>query len=147
MNDEIKEKRKEKWFEVWFSIEALAVDKEVVENALKKHVEKMKAIKDVFVYETDFSEIIKVEKPMKNVEEAYSQVARVRFFAKTLSLLISVVMTYGPSSIEIISPDKKDISIAEIQDIANLLAGIVHQFAAAGVGGIVITPDKPDNKN
>ncbi len=146
MNDEAKEKRKEKWLEVWFSIEALAVDREVVEDALKKHVEKMKSIRDVFVYEAEFSESIKVEKPMKNVEEAYSQVAKVKFFVKSLSLLISVVMTYGPSSIEIIGPDKKDINLAETQDIANLIAGVVHQFAAAGAGGIVITPDKPGYK-
>ena len=142
MNDEIKERRKEKWFEVWFSIEALAVDKEVVESAMKKHVEKMKAVKDIMVYESTFSETIKVQKPMKNIEEAYSQIVKVKFFVKTLSTLISVVMTYGPSSVEIIGPDKKEMNIAETQDIVNLLAGIVHQFAAAGVGGIVITPDK-----
>ena len=55
-------------------------------------------------------------------------------------------MTYGPSSVEIIGPDKKEISVAETQDIVNLLAGVVHQFAAAGVGGIIITPDKPGSK-
>lgn len=142
MNDEIKEKRKEKWFEVWFSIEALAVNKDVVENALKKHVEKMGKIRDIFIYETDFSETIHVKKPMKHIEEAYSQIVKIKFFVKSLSTLISVVMTYGPSSVEIIGPDKKEINIAETQDIVNLLAGIVHQFAAAGVGGIVITPDK-----
>ncbi|HLC77454.1 MAG TPA: hypothetical protein VJH04_04595 [archaeon] len=146
MSDEIKEKRKEKWFEVWFSIEALAVDKDVVENALKRHVEKMGDIRDIFVYETEFSDTIKVEKPMKNVEEAYSQIVKVKFFAKNLSTLIGVVMTYGPSSVEIIGPDKKEISVAETQDIVNLLAGVVHQFAAAGVGGIIITPDKPGSK-
>ena len=142
MNDEIKEKRKEKWFEVWFNIEALAVSRDVVESALNKHVEKMKGVRDIFIYEITFSEIIKVDKPMKNIEEAYSQIVKVKFFVKTLSTLMSVVMTYGPSSIEILGPDKKDISVAETQDIVNLLAGIVHQFAAAGVGGIVITPDK-----
>lgn len=141
MNDEIKEKRKEKWYEVWFSIEALAVDKDVVENALKRHVEKMGDIRDVFIYETQFSETIKVEKPMKNIEEAYSQIVKVKFFAKNLSTLVGVVMTYGPSSVEIIGPEKKELNLSETQDIVNLLAGVVHQFAAAGVGGIVITPD------
>jgi hypothetical protein len=79
---------------------------------------------------------------MKNVEEAYSQIAKVKFFAKNLSVLISVVMTYGPSAIEILGPDKKEMKINEVQNIVNLLAGVVHQFAAAGVGGIIITPDK-----
>jgi hypothetical protein len=151
MNDETKElinqKKKERWLEVWFSIEALAVEKEVVESALQDHTEKMNSIKDVFIYETDFSESIKVEKPMKNVEEAYSQIVKVKFFVKSLSTLLSVVMTYGPSSVEIIGPEKKEINISEIQDISNLIAGVVHQFAAAGAGGIIITPDKPGHKN
>ena len=142
MDDEIKEKRREKWFDVWFSIEALAVGKEVVESALRKHVEKMGDVKDIFIYETEYSDTIKVENPMKDVKEGYSQIVKIKFFAKDFSTLISVVMTYGPSSIEIIGPDKKEMKISEAQNIVNLLAGIVHQFAAAGVGGIIITPDK-----
>lgn len=142
MQEQIKEKRKEKWFEVWFSIEALAVEKDVVEKALGKHIEKMGNIRDILVYETDFSEAVKVEKPMKNVESGYSQIAKVKFFAKNLTTLISVVMTYGPSAIEVLGPDKREMKIDEVQNIANLLAGVVHQFAAAGVGGIIITPDK-----
>ena len=140
--EQIKEKRKEKWLDAWFSIEALAVDKDVVESALAAHVEKMGDIRDIFIYEKEFSETVKVENPMKNVAEAYSQIAKVKFFAKSLTTLISVVLTYGPSAVEILSPDKKEIRIDEVQSIANLLAGVVHQFAAAGVGGIIITPDK-----
>ncbi len=139
---QINEKRKEKWLEVWFDIEALAVSKDVVENALRKHTEKMAKVRDIFVYETEYGEAVKVEKPMKDVEEGYSQIVKVKFFAKNLSILISVVMTYGPSAVEIIGPDKKEIKLDELQNIVNLLAGVVHQFAAAGVGGIVITPDK-----
>ena len=142
LDEQIKEKRKEKWFEVWFSIEALAVEKNVVENALAKHVEKMAHVRDILVYEKELGDTVKVEKPMKNVETAYSQIAKVKFFAKNLATLISVVMTYGPSAIEILGPDKADLKLDEVQNIANLLAGIVHQFAAAGAGGIIITPDK-----
>lgn len=142
MEEQIKEKRKEKWFEVWVSIEALAVEKDVVEAALSKHIEKMGNVRDIFIYEKEFTEAIKVENPMKNVAEGYSQIAKVKFFAKNLSVLISVVMTYGPSAIEILGPDKRELRIDEVQNISNLLAGIVHQFAAAGVGGIIITPDK-----
>lgn len=139
---QIKEKRKEKWFEVWCSVEALAVHKDVVENALKKHIEKMKQIRDAFVYDIEFSDALKIEKPMKNVEEGYSQIVKVKFFAKNLAVLLSIIMTYGPSAIEIIGPDRREIKIDEAQNIANVLAGVVHQFAAAGAGGIIITPDK-----
>jgi len=142
LQEEIKEKRKEKWFDVWFSIEALAVDKGVVEAALSKHIEKMGNVRDILIYEKEFTDAIKVEKPMKNVEEGYSQVVKVKFFAKNLMTLISVVLTYGPSAIEVLGPDKREMRIDEIQNIVNLLAGVVHNFAAAGVGGIIITPDK-----
>ncbi|MFA4820445.1 MAG: hypothetical protein WC613_05835 [Candidatus Aenigmatarchaeota archaeon] len=142
IQEHVKEKRKEKWFDVWTSIEALAVEKHIVESALKKHIEKMKKIKEILVYEEDYAEALKVENPMKNVKEGYSQIVRIKFMAKDLMTLINVVMVYGPSSIEIMSPDKKELSISEAQNIVNGLAGVVHQFAAAGVGGIVITPDK-----
>ena len=79
---------------------------------------------------------------MKNVEEAYSQVAKVRFFSRDLLTLLNIVMVYGPSSVEILGPDKAEIKISEVQQLSNTVAGLVHQFAAAGVGGIVITPDK-----
>lgn len=142
IGEEVKEKRKAKWFDVWASIEALAVDRGVVENALKKHVEKMGEVRDILVYETEFTETIRVENPAKNVAEGYSQIAKVKFLAKNLLTLVSVVMTYGPSSVEIMGPDMKEMRLDEVQNIVNLLAGVVHQFAAAGVGGIIIMPDK-----
>jgi len=49
-------------------------------------------------------------------------------------------MLYGPSAIEVLSPPNKQVSAGEIQNIVNTLAGLLHQFAAAGAGGIVITP-------
>lgn len=142
MREEINKRKKEKWFDVWFNIEVLGVNEDVVTSSLKKHVEKMSRVKDVFVYEKEFKPAEKVKNPLKNIEEAYSQVVSVKFFVKRLSTLLNVVLTYGPSSIEILGPDRKDIEIGEVQDIANVLAGLVHQFAAAGAGGIVITPDE-----
>ena len=142
IRDEIKKRRKESWLEVWFSIEVLGIDENIAKDSLSKHIEKLSHVKDTFIYEKDFKDIKKVKNPLKGVEEAYSQVVNVKFFVKSLPILLNVVLTYGPSSIEIMGPDKKDVNAAEIQDIANVLAGLVHQFAAAGVGGIVITPEE-----
>lgn len=142
INEEVKKRKKENWIEVWFAIEALAVDKKIVESALKKHVEKLSKAMDTFIYEKKFSDIKKVENPMKDVKEGYSQVVEVKLFVKNLFSLISITLLYGPSSIEILGPKNKEIKLDEIQSICNILAGIVHQFASVGVGGIVITPDK-----
>jgi len=102
----------------------------------------MKKIKEILVYEEQYSDTLKVENPMKDVKEGHAQLVKVKFMAKDLITLINVVMVYGPSSIEIMSPNKKELSLSEAQNIVNALAGVVHQFAAAGIGGIVITPDK-----
>ncbi len=142
IRDEIKKRRKESWLEVWFSIEVLGIDENVAKDSLTKHIEKLSHVKDTFIYEKEFKDIKKVKNPLKGVEEAYSQVVNVKFFVRTLPILLNIVLTYGPSSIEIMGPDKKDVNAAEIQDIANVLAGLVHQFAAAGAGGIVITPEE-----
>ncbi len=142
VDEETKRKRKDDWIEAWFAIEALAVDKNVVESSLKQHVEGLSRIKDAFVYEKKFSEATRVENPLKNVKEAFSQVVELKLFVRDLFSLINIVVVYGPSSVEIIGPGKKEIKLEETQRIANVIAGIVHQFASAGVGGIVITPKK-----
>jgi hypothetical protein len=61
---------------------------------------------------------------------------------KDLFSLINIVIVYGPSSVEIMGPKNKEIKVEEIQRISNVLAGIVHQFASAGIGGIIITPER-----
>ena len=136
----VEEKRKSGWIEAVFNIEAMAVSKEVAEKALKEHVERMEKAKDVFVYEKNFMDVQEIDNPPKNVEKAYSQVVEVKLFVKDLLALIGTVVLYGPSSIEILSPKSKEVSMEEMQLIANALAGMIHQFAQAGAGGIVFTP-------
>jgi hypothetical protein len=142
LKEEIRNKRKNNWIEAWFCIEALAVNKEVVESSLKEHVEKLSKVKEAFIYEKKFSETKKVENPIANIKEAFSQIVELKLFIKDLFSLISIVIVYGPSSVEIIGPRCKEVKAEEIQRISNVLSGIIHQFASAGIGGIVITPEK-----
>ena len=142
LREEINRKKKEGWIEAWFAVEALAVKDNVVENALKDHVERLCRTKDVFAYETKFLEVNKVENPTQHIKEGFSQVAEIKLFIRNINSLVAIIIVYGPSSIEIISPEKKDVKIEELQNMANLLAGYVHQFAAAGVGGLVISSGK-----
>ena len=142
IKEEIKKKKKNEWIEAWFAIEALGINSDAVESALRKHVEKLSNSNAVFVYERKFSEIKKVEKPMKNVEEGYAQVVELKLFLRDIYALINAVLLYGPSSVEILGPNRKEIKIDEMQNIANMLAALIHQFASGGAGGIVITPEK-----
>lgn len=140
--ERVKEKRDEKWFEAVLMIEVLGIEEDVVRTALERHVEKLESVRNTYVYEKSFGDIKKVENPMKDVKEAYSQVVEVKLFAKDLFTLVNIVLVYGPSAIEVLGPEKREIKIDEVQNLSNLLAGVVHQFAAAGVGGIVISPEK-----
>ena len=146
MDHEIKEKaeklRKEKWIESIFMIEAIAVNKEFVEESLKGHIDKLQSIKDVFVYDVQFMETIKIDKPLKNIDEAYSQIVEVKLFSKNVFTLLTLIVLYGPSSIEILGPNSTNVNIDELQHISISIADLIHQFAAAGAGGIVMTHSK-----
>jgi hypothetical protein len=134
---EIEKKIKDGWIKAWFAIEVMASSKELTENALKNHIEKMSKAKDLLILEKKFLDIEKVEFEDK-IKEAYSQVAEVTLLVKDLLSLIVAIVLYGPSAIEILEPKEKKIKIDEIQNIANFIAGLMHQFAQAGLGGIVI---------
>jgi hypothetical protein len=142
-NDDIVKRRKDGWIEVWFVFEALGIDKDAVGSALKLHTEKLSRIKDLLVYETSFKEIAEAKNLPQGIsaEKAWSQVADVKFFAKDIPMLMDIIMVYGPSSVEILGPLKKEIKIDELQSTANTLAGLVHEFAARGVGGILVSSE------
>lgn len=142
INEEMKKKQKDKWLNLWFAIEVMATDKDVLEDSIKTHIEKLRTAKNVFVYDIKFHEILEVANPMKDVGKAYSKVVDVKLLIKDIISMVNIVMLYGPSAVEVIGPEKIEIKIDEAQKIANTVAGIMHQFAAAGVGGLIIKPDK-----
>ena len=142
IRDDINKRKKDGWIEAWFGIEAMAVKEDIVKQSLEAHINKLSSTPDVLVYETKFGEVQKVDKPLKNWEVGYSQIVELKLFVKNLLTLIKVIMLYGPSSIEILGPKDLKITIEETQNISNVIATLVQQFASAGVGGIVITPEK-----
>lgn len=137
---DIEKARKDGWIEAWFAIETLGASPDVVEVALKTHIEKLGREADVLIVNREFKPIEEVKNPPKPLQRGWSQIANVTLLAKDLQALIRLVLMYGPSAIEILAPKSKQITVDEIQNIANSLAGLLHQFAAAGVGGIVISP-------
>ncbi len=141
-NEEINKKRKEGWIESWLAIEALAVNEEILNTALEEHIKKLANTPNIYVYETKYHDSKYVEKPTKNIPNGYSKVAELKLFAKDLFSIINIVLLYGPSSVEILGPDKIQLKIGDIQNITNILAALVHEFAAAGVGGIIINAEK-----
>ncbi|MBI4015063.1 MAG: hypothetical protein HY365_03875 [Candidatus Aenigmarchaeota archaeon] len=138
--EEIRKKREEKWIEAWFMIEVMAVDETVAKEALESHVKKLE--NETPVFEVVYQDSAKVENPTPTVKEAYSKICEVKLFARDVTSLLRLVLMYGPAAIEIMGPKSKDVSMEELQNISNSVAGLMHQFASAGVGGVVISPTK-----
>jgi len=124
---------------VWVAIEALAVKKEVVEEALKNHITRIKNERHIKITKEDFKEALEVEKPIKKIEKAFSQVVEMEFEIDSFRNLVNFIIIYGPSALEIIEPDHLKIEIGEAQDILNSIASIMHQYASMGAGGMVIS--------
>lgn len=137
---ELVEKRmKDGWIKVAMMVEAMAISKDAVESALKKHLDKMGKEKDVILYHSEFKSTEEVEKPLPNVPKGFSQVVDVELAVENFEKLVYMVYTYGPSSTEILQPEKLRMDMGEAQNILNTIATMVHRFAALGGGGLLVT--------
>jgi hypothetical protein len=137
--EESKKRVKDGWIRVGMVIEALAVSRETAGSALRKHMEKMEKEKGIIVYKKDERGIEEVANPTPNIPKGYSQVIDVELVAESFDRLVYIVMNYGPSSIEILEPNKISMNFGEAQGVLNSLAAMIHTFAAMGAGGMLVS--------
>jgi hypothetical protein len=133
--------KKDDWIRARMMVEVLAVQEQATKNALEKHVEAMAKEKQVLMYRKDFGKILGVMNPLPNnpnIKEAFSQVVEIECAVQRYEDLIQIVMQYGPSSFEILEPTKIKLDLGEAQGILNSVGDLIHKFAAAGVGGVII---------
>lgn len=140
--NEVKEKVGAGWFNVWLAFEGLAVNEETIKSALEGLVERLETDQKVKIYEKEFLEPVKVENPLKGIKDAWSQVVNIKFVIKSFKDLVQLVIEYGPSAIEVLEPSKSQLQIGDAQDILNNVAGMMHRYAAAGMGGTVVVHGK-----
>ncbi len=140
--EEAKDKVNDGWIRSRAFIEVMAIREEAAEKALRKHVEKIEEQNGIEVYKKEFDEPEEVENPPTDkASKAYSQIVEIEFVVSSVKNLITFSMLYGPSSIEVIEPDEVHIKVDELQDMANSVAALIHQYASQGAGGIVTSPD------
>ncbi len=125
------------WLRAWLAFEALAVKADVTRSALDELVGRLDKDQRVKVYKKDFGDMVMRDKPLKNIEVGFSCTVEVELIAKNLEGLFQVVMEYGPSSVELLEPNKISVGAGEAQNIMNTVAAMMHRFAEAGLGGIV----------
>jgi len=135
--EEANEKVKEGWLKAWIMFEVLAVNEKTTRESLDSLMNRLEKDIRVKMYKKDFGEIKKVERPLPNIESGYSLTCEVELVSKKFDNLAQIVIEYGPSAIELLEPLKFSIDAGEAQAILNSISHVMHDFAAAGAGGIV----------
>ena len=135
--EEADEKVREGWIRSWLMFEVLAVNEETTRKSLESLINRLDKDNRIKLYKKTLGEIKKVEKPIPNIEVGYSLTCETEIISKKFDNLVQIVITYGPSAIEILEPSKLYIDGGEAQKILNTISEMLHEFAAAGVGGIV----------
>ncbi len=121
------------------SFEVVATSPQLSHEALKSHIEKLSSLPMVEMEKVEYGDAREIEFG-KEKRKVYSSVAHCSLSIKSLYDLVNIIIVYGPSSIEILSPERMEVDMGEMQNIANVVAGIMHRFAEAGIGGVVINP-------
>ncbi|RLI95981.1 MAG: hypothetical protein DRO99_05155 [Candidatus Aenigmatarchaeota archaeon] len=130
---------KDGWIKSTMIIEVLAVNKEAAESALKKHVEKIHHEENTMVLHERYHDTREVKNPVPNIESGFSQIVDVDILTRDFDQLVRVVVSYAPSSIEILEPEEIRLDMGEAQGILNSIAELIHKFAAAGLGGVMVS--------
>ncbi len=139
MSDEKADKKvKEGWIKSWMMIEALATSEEAAKSALEKHVRKIELEKSVIVSKKDFKKIEKVDNPFPDVDVAHSSVVELEVLTKDYDRLVSLVLNYAPSAIEILEPKRISMDAGEAQGILNSLSELLHRFVSMTRGAIMV---------
>lgn len=128
----------EGWIKSGMIIEVLAITREAAESALRKHIDKMGNEENTMILSEKFHRTLAARRPLPNIDKAYSQIVDVEVLTRNFDQLVRLVVSYGPSSIEILEPERLSIDMGEAQGILNSIAELIHKFAAAGMGGIMV---------
>jgi mannose/fructose/N-acetylgalactosamine-specific phosphotransferase system component IIB len=132
------------WIHARMFFEVLAASEEIARDSLKKHLGSVKKMENIKIVEEKYEDVVEVDDPPKQFKgsKAYSQVCEVDVVVRSVENLVYSVIFFGPSSIEIISPKEMKMRFEEVQSMANAVAEIMHRYASAGAGGIIISGKK-----
>lgn len=107
-----------------FIVEAQGRPKSFVDQSLKKHVEKMKMMKEFEVYD------IKWE-PTEEVDGLFSALADVGVKAKDFEVFYAALMGFAPTAVVVEKPEKLEVELREIQNVTNDIVQLFHALAQA----------------
>lgn len=137
--DELLEKG---WIKTWMIFEVQAADKDMCASALKKHIKDMASEPSIKVIGESFTDVNDIEVPeglkQRGVKALFTQVCEVTVMAKEFEALVNVVINYAPTAVEVMAPEKIVLTMRDAQNSLVSLSDMMHKFARAGVGGMLI---------
>ena len=136
------EKVEQGYMRIWMAFELIAGSNEKAKEHMENYINKIDEDKRIQVYKKEFSDVKKIEKPLKDVNVGYSITSEIEFVIKTYDELVQLIIQFGPSAIEILEPHKIEMNIGEAQGILNTISQMMHRFAASGIGGILVAGKK-----
>ena len=111
--------------EARFIIEAQGRPKSYVENALKELVEKMKMVKGAEIFDEHWEPTEEIEKNL------FSGLVDVGVRVENIEVFFALILGFGPSAVVIQKPEKMEITMAQLQNVANDVINLLHAFAQA----------------
>jgi len=105
-----------------FIIETQGNKKNYVENVLKKHVEQMKMMKGVEVYDVKFE-------PTEKVGELFSALADVGIKTESFEAFFAALMGFAPTAVVFESTEPITVEIRELQNVTNDIMQLFHLMA------------------
>lgn len=137
------------WIKVWFLFEAQGIKKDAIEPVMKKHLEKIEKRSDTKLDSAKFEPVHAVDLPeeqkkllaQKGIKELYSQVVETTLYVRNFESLVHLVITFAPTALEILGPSKITLQLGDAQASLAHVADIIHKFAAAGIGGMLVHGD------
>lgn len=136
------EKVREGWLRLWMAFEALGAKEDKTKEALEELIGKLDKDARIKLYKKEFTKPEFVQNPHPIIKEGYSITCEAEMVINNFDNAVHIIMEYGPSAVEILEPNKLNLGIGEAQSILNLISEMMHRFAAAGIGGIVIAGKK-----
>ncbi len=144
--EEIKDRVSNGWIRSRMTFEVMAADSKTTSDALAEHIVKFKKVPDNEVISEKYEDVIEVLPPPRDIEQAFSQVVEVEVLSHSIESMLLAVVSFGPSSIEVLEPKEMIVKYGTVQTVMNTASDLMHRFAAQGIGGIVISnanKDKP----
>ena len=109
--------------EARFIIEAQGRPKSFVENSLKKHIEQMKMVNGIEVFDEQWEKTEEIE------EGLFSSLVDVGIRTKDFETFFAAVLGFAPSAVVIQKPEKVEVEIRQLQNVVNDVVGMLHTFA------------------